>query len=172
MFLTLLRYLASWLINYLHSFIHSFPKMDGASCSCQALFWHWGFIGEHTGLICHCGSNGSTYPLQNLSTMSTLRCELADPSSQAWMAKYKTVQKKVKEVGLQTLCRVVVLKGGPQSSSISITWELQKNEVIGPHLRPPMLETLGKNSSFWISTSPPGDFNVLKLEIHGIRKGL
>ena len=58
------------------------------------------------------------------------------------MAKYKTVQKKVKEVGLQTLCRVVVLKGGPQSSSISITWELQKNEVIGPHLRPPMLETL------------------------------
>lgn len=93
------------------------------------------------------------------------------PPRHEWQS-IKLSKKKVKEAGLQTLCRVVVLKGGPQSSSISITWELKKNEVIGPHLRPPMLETLGKNSSFWISTSPPGDFNVLKLEIHGIRKGL
>lgn len=40
---------------------------------------------------------------------------------------------------------------------------------MGPHLRPPMLETLGKDSSFWISGSPPGDFNVLTLETHGIK---
>ena len=67
------------------------------------------------------------------------------------------------------LCsRLLVLKCGPCTSSISITWELVRKADSWPHPQPIHSETLGVGPALCVLTSPPGDAGVLKFENPGL----
>lgn len=113
-------YLYSLILSFLKNLLN-FPLVSGT-------FWHWEFNGEHKGLVCPHGSNGDTYLLHNLSSISCLWCELAvlPPQHECQISQVSKGKSR-----RQGLCRRVILQVWPSGLPVGIKWELVRNAIIG-----------------------------------------